>query len=461
MYDLIIIGGGPAGYAAAIRAGQKGKKVVCVEQERPGGTCLNWGCIPTKTIVTSAEVFATVAKSKSFGILCDEPQVDFAQIMARSRRVVDTLARGMDFLFKKNKVESIEGRARIETADTVTVIKADNTMQTLQGKAILIATGGLPKTLPNLVVDGKQVFTSRELLAAKKMPASMIILGGGSIGVECAYYLNALGCKVTLVEMLPHILPLEDAEIAAALTRSFQRQGMTVLTNTKAENIAVSESGVSLDLVGDNKKANLQAEALLVAVGVRANTENLFGENFSLKLDAQGFIAVDEHYQTSVKNVFAAGDVIGAPLLAHVATFEGLQALKGILGEGTPKRVDLFPSCVYCHPQVASVGKNEEALKREGIEYRVGKFPFSASAKAVILAEPEGFIKILTDTTYGEILGAHIVGSGATELIAEYALAMQAELTVDDIHATIHGHPTFAEAGAEAAASVRGSALLI
>ncbi len=462
VYDLVVIGGGPAGYAGAIRAGQLGQKVACIEMERPGGTCLNWGCIPTKALLKSAELYETMKHSEVFGFQCEKITVDFAKVMLRSRAVADQMSKGISFLFKKNKVEHIFGKGCVNVPGLVEITSGEFKGRLLQAKNILLATGCRAKVLPGLKPDGVRVLTSLETLQLKKMPASIIILGAGAIGVEFAYFLKAFGCNVTIVEMLPRILPVEDEEVSAGLERAFKKQGIEIRTGVKAENIKVEATGVKLDIVAGEGGARetLAAEALLMAVGVSANTDGLLSPKVKLNLD-RGFIVVDGQYQTSIKGIYGAGDVIGPPWLAHVATFEAVQAVNGIFEHSKPRRVERFPGCTYCQPQVASIGLTERACKDKGLIYEVGKFPFAASGKAVAVNHPEGFVKIITDKATGEILGAHILGSDATELIAEFGLAMELEATWEEIHATIHAHPTLSEAIGEAAASIHHEAIHI
>lgn len=459
-YDLIVIGGGPAGYAGAIRAGQLGKKVLCIEAERAGGTCLNWGCIPTKALLKSAELYQAMNHSEDFGFFCKDISVDFGKVMARSRRVADTMGKGIEFLFKKNKVDYVVGRARLIAPGMVEITEGDQKGKFFSSSSILLATGCKARQLPGVPVDGERVMTSREALAMKSMPKSIAIIGAGAIGAEFAYFLNSFGSKVTLIEMLPNVVPIEDEEISQVLKRSFEKQGIAVHTATTAENVKVGESSVKLDLVAGGNKTALEADVLLVAIGLTANTEGLLSDKVKLDMD-RGFIKVDDNYQTNLKGVYAAGDIIGAPWLAHVATYEAIQAVNGIFGISKPKRVKLFPGCTYCQPQVASIGLTEKAAKEKGIQYKIGKFPFAASGKAVAVNHPEGFVKLVVDPEHGEILGAHIIGSDATELITEYALAMSLEATAEDIHHTIHAHPTLSEALAEAAAAVYGEAIHI
>ncbi|MBN1403852.1 MAG: dihydrolipoyl dehydrogenase [Opitutales bacterium] len=461
VYDLVVIGGGPAGYAGAIRAGQLGKKVACVELERAGGTCLNWGCIPTKTLLKSAETYASLKKLDELGIHIEgEISVDFEKIIARSRGVSDRMAGGIEFLFKKNKVDYLLGKATVSAPGMVEITEGKDKGRFLKTKNILVATGAKMRTLPNLPVDGERIMTSREALVMKKRPESIVIVGAGAIGTEFAYFLNALGTKVTLVEMLDHILPVEDDEIAAALARSYKKQGVDLRTGTKVENIQPGGKSVKMDLVKGDKRESVESESLLLSIGVVPNLDGVLSRNVQLELD-RGYIKVNDSYETSVAGIYAAGDIIGPPWLAHVATYEAVQAVGGMFGAVKPKRVKIFPGCTYCHPQVASVGVTEKKLKEQGVAYKVGKFPFTASGKAVAMGEPEGFIKVLSGEKYGEILGAHIIGPEATELITEFGLAMNCELTLDDMHATIHAHPTLSEAMAEAVAATHGEAIHI
>ncbi|HVU36906.1 MAG TPA: dihydrolipoyl dehydrogenase [Opitutales bacterium] len=461
VYDLVVIGGGPAGYAGAIRAGQLGKKVACVEMERPGGTCLNWGCIPTKALLKSAELYDTMRHAEVYGFKCEGITVDFAKVMQRSRVVADQMSKGISFLFKKNKVEHVIGKGSVNVPGVVEIISGEAKGRVLQAKNILLATGCRAKVLPGLKPDGERVFTSFEALQLKKVPASMIILGAGAIGVEFAYFLNAFGCKVTLVEMLPRILPIEDDEVSAVLERAFKRQNIDVRTGVKAENIVVAADGVKLDLAAtDGTRTSVAAEALLVAVGVTANTDGLLSPKVKLGMD-RGYITVDNRYQTNIKGIYGAGDIIGPPWLAHVATYEAVQAVNGMFDHGPPHRVERFPGCTYCQPQVASIGLTERACKEKGLQYQIGKFPFTASGKAVAVNHPEGFVKVIVESNSGEILGAHIIGSDATELIAEFGLAMELEATWEEIHATIHAHPTLSEAVGEAVAASHGEAIHI
>ena len=459
-YDLIVIGGGPAGYAGAIRAGQLGKKVACIELERAGGTCLNWGCIPTKALLKSAELYQKIKKAETFGITAKEVTFDFAKVMERSRGVSQQMAKGIEFLFKKNKVDYYVGRGQVPAAGMVEITEGEHQGKFFKAKNILIATGCKMRRIPDLAVDGARVMTSREALANKTLPKSIVIVGAGAIGVEFAYFFNAFGSKVTLVEMLPQILPVEDEEVAKTLHRSFEKQGIAIHTATKCESFQVGKNSVKLNLVKDGQGTAIEAETVLSAIGVVANLEGVFGKSVSVELD-RNYVKVGDDYQSSVKGIYAAGDIIGPPWLAHVATFEAVSAVNGMFGHGKAKRVKNFPGCTYCQPQVSSTGLTEQAAKEKKLDYKVGKFPFAASGKAVASAESEGFVKVISDAKTGEILGAHIIGAEATELIAEYGLAVELEATIEDIHQTIHAHPTLSEAVMEAAAATTGEAIHI
>jgi len=459
-YDLVVIGGGPAGYAAAIRAGQLGKRVACIELERAGGTCLNWGCIPSKALLKAAETVESIRHAGDFGITVGEPSVDFTKVMGRSRDVSGRMAKGIEFLFKKNKVEYVLGRGHVSVPGIVEVVEGMDKGKFFSTKNILVATGCKSRRIPGLEVDGERVMTSREALAMKKQPGSIAIIGAGAIGVEFAYFLNTLGTKVTLIEMLDRIVPVEDQEISATLNRSFKKQGIDVRAGTKVENIQTGKKSVKMDLVKGDKTEPLEVDTVLLSIGVVPNLDGVFSTRVNPELD-RGYIKVGDDYQTSIKGIYAAGDIIGPPWLAHVATWEAVQAVNGIFGVGTPHRVGKYPGCTYCHPQVASFGLTEQQAKDEGIDFKIGKFPFSASGKAVAINQPEGFVKLILDGKHGEVLGAHIIGGNATELIAEYVLANRAEITADEIHETIHAHPTLSEALGEAAGAAYNQAIHI
>ncbi|WP_035610168.1 dihydrolipoyl dehydrogenase [Haloferula sp. BvORR071] len=458
-YDLIVIGGGPAGYVAAIRAAQLGKKVACVEADRAGGTCLNWGCIPTKALLKNAELFHTLShRAKEFGFSFDNLQYDWSAVIGRSRTVSNKLAGGIEFLFKKNKVDYVRGFGSIAAAGKVEVTAADGTKSTLEAKHIIIATGAKSRPLPPLPFNGTTVIGSKEAMVLEKQPKSMIIIGAGAIGVEFAYIYNAFGTKVTVVEMLPRLVPVEDDEIGDALEKSFTKQGIRCLANHKITKTEVKGNQVEVTVEGAKEKGVLTADVVLVAIGVQPVLPGPGGVQPTLT--DRGFVQVGDRYETSIPGVYAIGDVSGPPLLAHTASFEAIQCVDGLYVEGhVPRKVTVFPGCTYCHPQIASVGKTERALKEEGIEYKVGKIPFVAIGKAIASGEPDGFAKLLYGKKHGELLGAHIIGENATELIAEMGLALDQELTADEIHATIHAHPTMSEVIHEATLAADGHAI--
>jgi len=459
-YDLIVIGGGPAGYAGAIRAGQLGKKVACIEMERAGGTCLNWGCIPTKALLKSAELYQKMKKAEIYGLSAKEVTFDFPKVMERSRGVAAQMAKGVEFLFRKNKVDYFIGKAQISAPGMVSITEGEHQGKFFRAKNILVATGCKMRRIADLAYDGERVMTSREALANTRLPKSAIIVGAGAIGVEFAYFYNAFGTKVTMVEMLPQVLPVEDEEVSKTLQRSLEKQGIAILTGTKCENFRVGPSSVKVDLVTGDKKQEVEAEVLLSAIGVVANIDALLAPSVKLELD-RSYVKVGDDYQTSVKGIYAAGDIIGPPWLAHIATYEAVNAVNGMFGHSKPKRVKNFPGCTYCQPQVSSTGLTEKAAREKKLDIKIGKFPFTASGKAVASAESEGFVKVISDAKTGEIYGAHIIGSEATELISEYGLAIELEATVEEIHQTIHAHPTLSEAVMEAAAATSGEAIHI
>ena len=460
-YDLIVIGGGPAGYVGAIRAAQLGKKVACVEKERAGGTCLNWGCIPTKALLKNAELYHTLKHhGADFGLSFDNLSFDWEKVVKRSRNVSDKLAGGIEFLFKKNKVDYIRGIGGLAANGKVEVIDTDGKSELLTANNVLVATGCVSRDLPFLPFDGKKVVGSREAMNLPKQPKSITIIGAGAIGIEFAYFFNAYGTEVTVVEMMDHILPIEDNDVSDLLKKSLTKQGIKVLTGTKTTTADTSGDGVMLTVepAEGGESQDIESEMVLVAIGIAPVLPN---NSEQIKLE-RGFIETDERYQTSVPNVYAAGDITGPPWLAHTGSYEAVQAVEGMFVPGhEPSQVGTFPACTYCHPEVASVGLTEQACKEQGLDYTIGKFPFAASGRALAVAESEGFVKMIFDKKHGEILGAHIIGGGATELIAEVALAMNLEATAEEIEATIHAHPTLAEAVHEATGDAYGHAIHI
>ncbi|RYD34630.1 MAG: dihydrolipoyl dehydrogenase [Verrucomicrobiaceae bacterium] len=452
-YDLIVIGGGPAGYVGAIRASQLGKKVAVVDFDRPGGTCGNYGCIPTKALLRNAELYHLMKhRAAEFGLKVEGLGYDWEKIIARSRKVSDKSSSGVSFLFKKNKIDYVLGTASLAGSGKVEVTDKDGNKSTLEGGKILIATGCATRDLPGLPFNGTSVIGSKEALTLPKQPKDIIIIGAGAIGVEFAYFFNAYGTKVTVVEMLPNILPVEDTDVSVALEKSLKKTGMNLLTSTKVTGTKDLGTGVEITVEKDGAAQTLTAEVALVAIGVKP----VLPGGTQPKLSDRGYIVTDANYQTSIKDVYAAGDIIGPPWLAHVASYEAIQAVEGMFAGTKPKKVTTFPGCTYCQPQVASVGMTERAVKEKGLKYKVGVFPFMASGKASAVGETDGFVKLIYGEKHGEVLGAHIIGQEATEMIAEMGLAITAELTADDIHATIHAHPTLSEAIHEATYAAEG-----
>jgi dihydrolipoamide dehydrogenase len=455
-YDLIVVGGGPAGYVGAIRAAQLGKKVVCIERERVGGTCLNWGCIPTKSLLRNAEIFHLVNdRSAEFGLNVEGLSLNWSDVIDRSRKVSDRLSQGIGFLFKKNKIEQLTGEANLLGNGQVDVTDKDGNVTRVEADHILVCTGAQTRTVDSLPLNGRTIIGSREAMVLPEKPASMIIVGSGAIGSEFAYIYNSFGTQVTLIEALPRILPNEDDDSSQALERAFKKQGIKVLTGSAVQAIRETEDGKVVAQVATRKgEEEITADVCLVAIGVKP----VIPGSCEFELTAKGCLKVDDNYQTSQPGIYAAGDVIGGVQLAHTASFEAIQAVEGMfIPDHEPKHVTNFPSCTYCHPQVASFGKTERALKEQGVEYKVGKFPLMAIGKAVADGETDGFVKLLFGKEYGEILGAHIVGENATELISGLGLAIQSELTDGDIHSTIFAHPTLSEALHEATLAADGA----
>ncbi len=457
-YDLIVIGGGPAGYVGAIRAAQLGKRVVCVERERVGGTCLNWGCIPTKALLKNGEVYNTINKrAAEFGIATEGLSVDWETVIGRSRQISDRLSAGISFLFKKNKIESVAGEASIPGPGKVEVTSADGTVTTLEAPQILIATGARTREVPVFPFNGKTIIGSKDALVMKTRPGSMIVIGSGAIGSELSYVYHCFGTKVTLVEALPRILPNEDDDVSQAVERSFKKQGITCMAGAKVDALKDNGDSVTATITAKNGKVQeITADVCLVAIGVVPVVPVAAG----LELTERGFIKVNERYETSIPGVYAVGDCIGGIMLAHTASYEAEQAVEGMYVEGhTPKQAVIVPGCTYCHPQVASVGKRERELKEAGVEYKVGKFPFQAIGRAVAGGDTDGFVKLLFGKENGELLGAHIVGDNATELLTAPELALNSELTEADLNAMIYAHPTLSEAIHEAVLAADGRAI--
>ncbi|MBI1338334.1 MAG: dihydrolipoyl dehydrogenase [Phycisphaera sp.] len=466
-YDMIVIGGGPAGYVGAIRAAQLGMKTACVERDLLGGVCLNWGCIPTKALLAGAEFYSRLKNEASeWGILADNVRHDWSKVIARSRGVAGTLNRGIGSLFKKNKVAHIAGSAKIVAAGKVEVTDKDGKTETLTCKHIVIATGAGPRALPGAGFDGERIINYKEAMSLPAQPKELIVIGAGPIGMEFAYFYNAFGTKVTVIEMLDNVLPNEDQDVSKVVARSFKKQGVECMTSTKTLAVRkTSGGGVEVDIApvsDESKKTTLKADKVLVAIGVAGKFDGLFDEKQLPIAIEKHHIKVDKsNYQTSVKGVYAVGDVIGPPWLAHVASEEAIVCVEKIAGLHThPVDYSSIPGCTYCLPQVASLGMTEQMCKAQGLQpgvgYKVGKFPFQASGKAQALGSTEGFIKIISDPKHGEILGVHMVGESVTELLAEMGLAKRLEATTDELIATMHAHPTLSEAVHEAALGAEG-----
>jgi dihydrolipoamide dehydrogenase len=456
-YDIIVIGSGPGGYVAAVKGTQGGKKVALVEKAELGGICLNWGCIPTKALLKSAEVFETVKHAASFGIGAGEAKADMPKVIDRSRDVAKQNSNGIKFLMKKNKVEVITGQAKLLAKGLIDVTAADGTKRTLKAGAIIIATGASPRQFPQYPIDGENFLTYRHALALKEQPKKLLVIGAGAIGIEFAYFYNTLGTEVHVVEMAPQILPVEDEEIAKGLLASFKKQGINCYVSSTVE-VKKGKAGVEAKIIAADKSESTHTfDKVLVAVGMVPNSHDLGLETAGVKTDERGFIAVNGHQETSLPGVYAIGDVAGKQLLAHKASAEAEVAVAHILsGKGHGLDYGQIPGCTYCQPQVASVGLTEKACKDKGIDIKIGRFPFSASGKARAIGHTEGLVKLIFGAKHGELLGAHILGAEATEMLAELGLAMKLESTWEEIAHTVHAHPTLSEAVMEAAMDSQG-----
>ena len=464
IYDIAVLGGGPGGYVAAIRAAQLGFKTVVIDKDNLGGICLNWGCIPTKSLLKNAEIFDLMKnKSGEFGISVEGLSFNFEKIIKRSRDISEKISKNVELLIKKNKVDRIRGFGKLVSTNQIDIFNTEgNKVDTIKSNRIIIATGARPKSIPTIPVDRKNIITSSEAMNLKACPKELIVIGAGAIGVEFAYFYSVLGTKVTIVEMLENILPVEDNEISETLEKSLKKKGINVYTSTKVEKAEVAGNEVYVLIDKDGKKIELKAEKVLCAIGVTGNIETYGLEELGVEIE-KGHIKVDKRtYQTNLKGVYAVGDVIGPPWLAHVASAEGIHCIETIKGLN-PTLIDYnsIPGCTYCQPQVASIGLTEKKAREAGYDLKIGKFPFMASGKAFATGEREGFVKLIFDSKYGELLGAHIIGSEATELIAELGIAKSLEATSDSIIKTIHAHPTLSESIMEAAANAYGESIHI
>lgn len=459
-YDIIVLGSGPGGYVTAIRAAQLGFKTTIVEKESLGGVCLNWGCIPTKALLKSAQVFEYINHAEDYGINVNNADANFNNIVQRSRNVADGMSKGVQFLMKKNKIDVVMGYGKVKPGKKVEVQTEEGT-KTLEANHIIIATGGRSRVLKGLEQDGKKVIGYREALTLKEQPKKMVIVGSGAIGVEFAYFYNAIGTEVTIVEYLDNIVPREDADISKELSKILKKKGINIITKAAVEFVDTSGEGCKVSVKENNtgKETIVDCDIVLSAVGVAPNTENIGLEEVGIKTD-RGLVVVDEYYKTTVDGYYAIGDIVPGAALAHVASAEGILCVEKIAGQHVnPIDYNNIPSCTYCVPEIASVGYTEEGAKAAGYEILVGKFPFSASGKASAAGAKEGFVKVIYDAKYGELLGAHMIGYNVTEMIAEIVVARKLETTGHEILKAIHPHPTISEAIMEATAAAYGEVI--
>jgi len=453
-YDVLIIGSGPGGYVTAIRAAQLGMKVAVVEKENVGGVCLNWGCIPTKSLLKSAQAYEYAKHAADYGVKIDgDVTPDFKAMVKRSRDVAGGMSNGVQFLFKKNKVETINGFGKLAGKNTVEVTDSKDKKKEYTAKHIILATGARSRELPNLKQDGKKIIGYREALSLDKLPESMVVVGSGAIGSEFAWFYHSIGVKVTLVEFMPTLVPNEDEEVAKQLERSFKKGKMKVMTSSTVEKVDTSGKKSKVTIKTKKGEETVEADIVLSAVGITPNTENIGLEDAGVETE-KGRVKVDEFYRTNVEGVYAIGDILAGPALAHVASAEGITCVEKIAGlDPDPIDYKNIPGCTYTNPEVSSVGLTEKQAKEEGYEVKVGKFPYSASGKASAAGQKEGFVKLVFDAKYGELLGAHMIGGNVTEMIAELVVAKKLEITGHELIKTIHPHPTMSEAIMEAAAA--------
>ncbi len=458
-YDVIVLGSGPGGYPAAIRASQLGKKTAIIERESLGGICLNWGCIPTKALLKSANVYEYAKHANSYGIHVENPSINFSGVITRSRGVADKMSKGVQFLMKKNKIDVIMGNGKLIAANKLEVTAADGTKQIIEAKNIIIATGGRARELPSMPIDNKKIVGYRDAMVLPEQPKSMIICGSGAIGSEFAYFYNSMGTKVTLVEFMPRLVPVEDEDISKELEKQFKKQGMTIMTNAEVTRVDTSGTCVKATVKTQSGESILEADILLSAVGVVANIENIGLEQLGIKTE-KGKIVTDANGQTNVPGIYAIGDCTPGQALAHVAAKEGINAAEHLSGHHPePMDYNNIPGCTYCSPEIASVGYTEKAAKDAGYEVKVGKFPFMASGKASAAGATEGFVKVIYDAKYGEFLGCHMIGMNVTEMIAEAVVARKLETTAHEILNAVHPHPTMSEGMKEATAVAYGEAI--
>lgn len=452
-YDLLVIGSGPGGYVAAIRASQLGLKVGVVERSELGGICLNWGCIPTKALLKSANVFEYISHAEDYGIKVKGADADFEAMVKRSRGVADGMSKGIQFLFKKNKIDHIAGFGKLKANKIVAVTTEDGKSEDYTADNIILATGGRSRELPNLPIDGKKIIGYREAMSLPKQPKKMVIVGSGAIGVEFAYFYHTLGTEVTIVEFMPNVVPVEDEDISKQLARSFKKSGMKIMTNSEVTNVDTKGKTCKVTVKTKKGEEQIECDVVLSAVGVSTNLEGLGLEDVGVATD-KGKVLVDDYYKTNIPGVYAIGDIVHGPALAHVASAEGILCVEKIAGQHVePIDYNNIPGCTYCSPEIASVGYTEQAAKAAGYEIKVGKFPFSASGKASAAGAKDGFVKVIFDAKYGEWLGCHMIGANVTEMIAEAVASRKLETTGHEIIKTIHPHPTMSEAVMEATAA--------
>lgn len=458
-YDIIIIGSGPGGYVAAIRASQLGFKVAIVERSELGGICLNWGCIPTKALLKSAQVFEYIQHAKDYGIDVKDANVDFSAVVKRSREVAGGMSKGVQFLMRKNKIDVIAGTGKLLAGKKVEVTDANGTKTVYDAQHIILATGGRARQLPGLPIDGKKVISYREAMVLDSQPKSLIVVGSGAIGVEFSYFYNSIGTKVTIIEFQDRIVPVEDVDVSKQLEKNFKKAGIEVMTSSSVESVDTSGVGVKVNVKTANGTITLEADVVLSAAGVVTNIENIGLEEVGVATD-KGKVLVDDYYKTNIPGVYAIGDIVKGPALAHVASAEGIICVEKIAGHHVePLNYGNIPGCTYCQPEISSVGLTEAQAKEAGYELKVGKFPFTASGKASASGHKDGFVKVIYDAKYGELLGAHMIGANVTEMIAEIVVARKLETTGYEILKSVHPHPTLSEAVMEATADAYGEVI--
>ncbi len=458
-FDLVVVGSGPGGYVAAIRASQLGLKVGVIERESLGGICLNWGCIPTKALLKSAQVFEYMQHAADYGLKVENPGYDFTAVVQRSRSVADGMSKGINFLFKKNKIEAIMGTGKLLAPGKVEVTKADGSKETIEAKSIMLATGARARELPALPIDGKKIIGYRQAMVLPALPKRLVVVGSGAIGVEFAYFYRTMGSEVTVVEYMPRIVPVEDEEVSRQMEKSFRKIGINVLTSAEVTAVDTKGEGCTVTIKTAKGEEKLACDIVLSAAGVVTNLENLGLEELKIKVE-RGRIIVDDFYQTNVPGIYAIGDIVPGPALAHVASAEGIICVEKIAGHHPePLNYQNIPGCTYAQPEIASVGLTEKEAKDKGYDILVGKFPFSASGKASAAGVKDGFVKVIFDKKYGEWLGAHMIGANVTEMIAEVVVARKLETTGHEIIKSVHPHPTMSEAVMEAAAAAYGEVI--